>query len=70
MWQMWRFTFFVTEKSDKCDVTQISDGKLGRNPGKTDPKGRSKPELENLEPRTLDLAGFETLFRSKPNPEK
>jgi len=24
MWQMWRVTFFVTEKRDKCDVTHLS----------------------------------------------
>ena len=31
MWQMWRVTFFVTEKSDKCDVTHAN---LRREAGK------------------------------------
>jgi len=35
MWQMWRVTFFVTRKSDKCDVTHT---RTWRNPGQTDPR--------------------------------
>jgi len=31
MGQMWRVTFFVTEKSDKCDATHPN---LWREPGK------------------------------------
>jgi len=27
MWKMWRVTFFVTEKSDKCDVTRRNVGR-------------------------------------------
>jgi len=60
VWQMWRVTFFVTEKCDKSDVTQIWDGKLGRNPVRTDPMEQNcfeKKSLSQTHGRVREVVG-------------
>jgi len=66
MWQMWRVTFFVTEKSDKCDVTLPNlRREAGKKCGQDRPLNNNSKEARIPIGRTNDLM-FEMQIKFAP----